>query len=186
MKPIQEKLSGKLFVAEEQPVLWLSLAGGDGDEVDAAATTTPPIRPMPLYARYALVMLGTDAPLFPAFLLDDWGNELRGAKLYRWLRSQGHLYPRSEIFGYDVQGRETQRFVREIELHERYYCYICTERRAPLEACVLVHDIVLADPGVTTPIATKPPAGVKAPLRRVRAHWHRVPPAALLQNTPLP
>ncbi len=34
-----------------------------------------------LYLRFAFVTLGREEHIFPAFILDDWGKEIRGLKL---------------------------------------------------------------------------------------------------------
>jgi hypothetical protein len=179
MKPIQQKLSGKLFVDGARSALWLALAE------DGISAENYPIQPTELFARYALVQYGSEAPLFPAFLLDDWGNELKGAKLYSWLVRQGHLYPRSEIFGYDLYGRETQRFVKEIEIDDPCYCYINADRHASVAIGTLINTVVVANPASTTPVESQPPAIIGAPLRKVRATWYQIPPLNLL-NKKLP
>jgi hypothetical protein len=174
MKPIQQKLSGKLFVDGARAALWLAL------EDDGISAENYPIPPAELFTRYALVKYGSEAPLFPAFVLDDWGNELIGAKLYTWLRQQGHLYPRSEIFGYDLDGRETQCFVKEIELHEPYYCYVYPDRHTSVADGTVVNTILIADPTTLTSVTIQPLPSISAPLRRVRAHWYQIPPRSLL------
>jgi hypothetical protein len=176
MKPIQQKLSGKLFVDGARSALWLALAE------DGISAENYPIQPTELFARYALVQYGSEAPLFPAFLLDDWGNELKGAKLYGWIQRQGHLYPRSEIFGYDLYGRETQRFVKEIEIHDPCYCYIYSDRQASIADGTLINTIIVANAATnkTTPI--QPPAMIGAPLRTVRANWLEISPQNLLNE----
>ena len=65
-----------------------------------------------LILRFAFVVMGTDAPLFPSFLIDDWGGEVRGLSIYNWVRENGNQFPRAEIFGFDRQGNSVQFFVR--------------------------------------------------------------------------
>lgn len=173
MRPIQQELAGNLFVEGDRTALWLAL---DDDGISAE---NYPITPVALYARYALVLCGSDAPFFPAFLLDDWGNEIRGRKLYAWIQRQGHLYPRAELFGFDHHGREAQRFVREIEINERYYCYAYTDKQADIDAGCLVQHILIADDKATTIESIKPPPQIKSPLLSARVHWHRFPLAEL-------
>ncbi|MCO5186317.1 MAG: hypothetical protein M9928_02700 [Anaerolineae bacterium] len=179
MRPIQQELTGKLFDDGDRAALWIAM------EEDGISAENYPVPPVALYVRYALVLFGSDAPFFPAFLLDDWGNEIRGRKLYTWVRREGYLYPRAELFGFDHHGRETQRFVREIEINERYYCYVYSEKQAETSAGCLVHDIVIADKTAAAAELIKTPDYVTVPLRSARVHWHRLP-LNLLAKQPLP
>ena len=71
----------------------------------------------PIVLRYALVRQGTEEHILPAFLLDDWGAEIKGLALYRWIEEQGDYFPRAELFGFDAGGGETQVFLRTAGAH---------------------------------------------------------------------
>ncbi|HSH04259.1 MAG TPA: hypothetical protein VLL52_17245, partial [Anaerolineae bacterium] len=71
--------------------------------------------PHTFYLRYALVIMGPETPIFPESLLDDWGTEITGLKLYRWFHEFAPRFPRAEVFGLGPLGRPTQHFLREFE-----------------------------------------------------------------------
>ena len=143
-----------------------------------------------LFLRYPLLQRGTEALLFPAFLLDDWGNEVRGMKLYEWIREFGEQFPRAEIFGLTQFGQETQLFMRDVELYAKLPCYAWQNRKADVETGILVNGVLLPTKGATDVVRIKRPAGIKRPLRSARLSWWQLPPHATrfdfnLLNTPV-
>ncbi|MCA9982085.1 MAG: hypothetical protein KDD89_14675, partial [Anaerolineales bacterium] len=56
--------------------------------------------PEAVFLRYALTEMGTERPIFPAVVLDDWGRENKQLGLYHWIREEGDMFPRAEVFGY--------------------------------------------------------------------------------------
>lgn len=164
MKAIRHKVYGQhLITRDGQHALWLQ------DESSAP----------PVYLRYALVIRGPEKPLFPAFLLDDWGNEMNRLDLYAWLRENGELFPRSEIFGLNEHGEETQHFARELELYFKYPCYLYPSRETPVVAGVRLTLVLLADETVAAPQPARPPADLPHPLRRAQLQWWRLPAAQI-------
>ncbi|MCA9932275.1 MAG: hypothetical protein H6662_03115 [Ardenticatenaceae bacterium] len=109
-----------------------------------------------LYVRFAFVTLGREEHIFPAFIMDDWGKEIRGRKLYEWVAEFGEQFPRGEIFGFEQTGEETQCFVRALELYARLPVYVYCERRAPVMAGTLIDSVVLPQ-GVGTAVRSKHP-----------------------------
>ena len=179
MRPIRHKVQGNLFQDDAQAALWL---WRDGDIVPDG------MMPKTLYLRYALIVRGVEQPFFPAELLNDWGETLRGTKVYRWLRENGELHPRAELFGYDAQGNEMQYFARDLEIFWKTPCFAFLDAKLPLTERVLVEHVLVSDASATTLTQTKRPAHIKLPLRRASVKWWRIPPAKLatFQLTDLP
>jgi hypothetical protein len=94
--------------------------------------------------RYALVELSSGSLFFPELLLDDWGHEISTLELYRWIRENGPLFPRAELFGYDFEGNDRQYFLREIDQLSRYPCYGYATLGAPLREGLKVSSFVIA------------------------------------------
>ncbi len=135
-----------------------------------------------LFLRFAFVLMGTEAPLFPSFLIDDWGGEVRGTAVYQWVKENGNQFPRAEIFGFDGQGNSVQRFVRELELYAKLPCLAYPSREVPLTEGTPIHAVLLPDETVTEPVKTKRPSGLKRPLSAARVSWWCVPPALATFN----
>ena len=109
------RVSGKLF--------WENEAAANGRSALLLTGVNPdPAEAGLLFLRFAYVLMGTEAPLFPSFLIDDWGGEIKGVSLYSWVKENGILFPRAEIFGFDRQGNQVQYFLRELELFARLLC----------------------------------------------------------------
>lgn len=168
VKAVGQRVSGKLLAEDE--------AGGDGrfallltnpqPEPDAADT---------LILRFAFVIMGTEVPLFPSFLIDDWGGEVRGLRLYEWVRENGNHFPRAEIFGFDQQGVREQYFVRELELYAKLPVYAYLERETPLTEGKLLSAILLPEAAAKMPEKIKRPSQLKRPLASARVSWWQVP-----------
>ncbi len=127
--------------------------------------------------RYAFIIRGPGdgAHIFPALILDDWGREIRSLQLYRWVRENGDQFPRAEIFGFEQDGRETQCFLREIELYARYPCYAFDQQERSVPEGHLVEAILLPDDSTKTPLRVAKPEEVQGPLRSARVTWWRIP-----------
>lgn len=161
MRPINHKLNGTLYTQNDKlALLW----------DDAAAT---------LYLRYAFIVRGPEDHIIPAFLLDDWGNEIRKLELYRWVEENADFFPRAELFGYEMDGSETQVFLRAFELISRYPCYVYPDKTTPVPQGRRLHRIWLPDSTVTEPVKVECPAEIKSPLRRAQLSWWRVNPQTL-------
>ena len=164
-KPIRHKVKGRLFLDTAQNgLLWL-------DETAAGH----------VYLRYALVTIGREDEIFPALLLDDWGNEMRKLDIYRWIREEGDRFPRAELFGYDRQGQEEQCFLREMELHLRLPCYAYLDAEASLAAGVRLGNVMLPRSDLLAPERIKLPESIAPPLRYARLHWWQGPPTGPAQ-----
>lgn len=175
MAAIKHKIAGQLLTSDNQACLvWRDRA--TLDERARAAD--------PLYLRYALVERGTEQPIFPEAVLDDWGHERTGLELYRWVEAEGDLFPRAELFGYTWEGQAIQRFLREIELGFLFPCYLYLDPAAPLDAGRLLHAIILLDDSLTQLARAEPPAHFPLALRRARVSWWRAP-LAILEAAPL-
>jgi hypothetical protein len=161
MRALRQKVNGTLwqFTSEEGDLATALL-------LDEAAPL--------LYLRYALVIMGLEEHVFPAFLLDDWGNEIKGLKLYAWLRENGNAFPRAEIFGFGLDGSEVQHFAREFELYVRWPCYAYADRAAPLATGLPLARILVPDNEAVAPEALPRPPAPALPLRRADVSWWRV------------
>ena len=182
VEAIKQRIFGRLF---EDGVLWAAgrMKGGEPEWFTEVPDGAP--EPTLYYVRYALTVRGSEKPILPVSLLDDWGNELGKLKLYKWLRDEGDLYPRSEVFGFDLTGRETQTFVRELELLDSYPCYVYTAPDQPIESGQRINTVVIVSDLVAETSPIKPPKTVPQPLRRARVEWRGVPltQSQTLQNT---
>ena len=127
--------------------------------------------------RFAFIIRGPGdgAHIFPALILDDWGREIRSLQLYSWVRENGERFPRAEIFGFEQDGRETQCFLREIELYAHYPCYAFDQQEHSVAEGHLVEAILLPDESIKSPEKGSKPKEVQGPLRSARVTWWRVP-----------
>lgn len=130
-----------------------------------------------LLLRFALTERGTERAVFPALILDDWGDEIKGRRLYRWFRENADQYPRAEVFGVDLTGAAVQRFVRELEPFYRFHCYAYADADAPLDSGQLVEAVIVPDPARTATAAMKRSAEIDPLLSWSRLTWWAAPPA---------
>ncbi|MFQ5400853.1 MAG: hypothetical protein ACE5E7_14805 [Anaerolineae bacterium] len=165
MRPLTVHVHGRLLADGGRSVLLLL----DPEPTEPAAES--------LFLRFAFVTTGVEEHIFPALLLDDWGRESASAELYQWVYEYGDQFPRAEMFGFDVGGREVQCFLRELEHFARLPCYAYREADAPVAGGVLVEAVLLPDKTAEFPRRERRPSGLQRPLRSVRASWWRVPPA---------
>lgn len=128
-----------------------------------------------LIMRFAFVLMGTEAHLFPSVLIDDWGSEVRGLALYEWVRENGNHFPRAEIFGFDRHGGSAQYFVRELELYAKLPAYVFPDRNTSLAEGKLLSAILLPDASVSAPTKIKRPSQLKRPFASARVTWWQVP-----------
>jgi len=164
VKSIKHHIHGKLFVKDEHGALLLI------DSQPAVKSVNS------IHLRFAILIKGIEQPIFPAFILDDWGGEVKGLAIYEWIREFGDMFPRAELFGFEMDGRETQRFLRELEIHSRLLCYAYPDQNSLLSEGVLVSDFLLPDESVSVPIKIERPSQVNRPLRSSRGNWWRVNP----------
>ncbi len=167
LKPITHHIHGKL----------LRDAGNNGRAALLLLNPYPEQKTADsLYLRYAFVLLGPEEYIFPAFILDDWGQEIRSLDVYNWVWENADHFPRAEIFGYEADGRETQCFARGLELMVKLPCYVYQNATDEVTAGVPVGEIWLPDAATEKPTPAEPPPTLKRPLRSARVHWLRVPP----------
>ncbi len=166
MKAAIQHIHGKLITENGRSALLLLNAEPETITADS------------LYLRYAVVVRGPEDHVLPAILLDDWGKETHGLKIYEFLRKHGDEFPRAEIFGFDMDGSETQLFVRSLELYSRLPAYAYTDVEAPLADGVLLNAILLPDAETDSVVRVEKASemGVKRPLGSAQVSWWRVPP----------
>ena len=165
MQPISHRVRGALFRRNGRLALLLD------DEGE------------PFYLRFAFVTQGPEEPVFPAFLLDDWGGERGDLDVYQWAYEEGFRFPRANLFGFEADGRETQLFLRELELYFKYPCYVVPRRKTPVTEGARLDVILLPDPAHEgKPEKAEAPAELPWPLRRAAARWRRVNPSALQEQ----
>lgn len=163
MKAIRHRVQGKLWQENGRSALLLL----DPFPTKEAAHL--------LYLRYALVTMGREEHIFPALLVDDWGAEIRGLKVYRWVGEHGNKFPRATVFGFEADGTDTQVFLRELELYVTLPVYAYPSRDTDLTAGVRLDAILLPDKGTATPERVKRPSAYERPLRSARVQWWQVP-----------
>ncbi|MGB3713831.1 MAG: hypothetical protein WA996_05305 [Candidatus Promineifilaceae bacterium] len=124
--------------------------------------------------RYALIELSAGSLFFPELLLDDWGHEIRTLELYRWIRENGTLFPRAEVFGYDFEGNDRQYYLRELDLLSGYPCYGYANFDEPLREGLEINFFVMA---VDEPIQVQwvPDSGeITWPMSNAAVRWWQV------------
>ena len=168
MKAVRQHVHGRLWQDNGRSALLLT------DPKPAEQTAVS------LYLRFALIVRGPEDHVLPALLLDDWGSEVRGLEIYRFIHEHGDEFPRAEVFGFDMDGSETQLFLRSLELSMRLPCYVYTSADEPLADGARLHAILLPTPGVAQPQRLEgPPVDMfERPLRAARVSWWQVPPDA--------
>lgn len=172
MKIVTYRVSGRLL-------------GGDGRFALLLLDDQPEKEgPDLIYLRYPFVSLGLETLIFPAFILDDWGSEIKSVGLYEWFAEFGAQFPRAEVFGLDENGRETQRFVRELEQYSKLPCLAFANLKTPLADGNLVEAILLPDDASGSPVKIKRPSWVKRPLRSAKVSWWQVHPATTTFDFP--
>ena len=170
MVPMQ-KIHGRVHDPEDGPH-WLELLPPPSDDNEPVPT---------VYLRYALTEMGTERPVFPAVVLDDWGKERKGLGLYRWIREEGDMFPRAEVFGYTAVWQEEQIFLRDLELHVRYPVLLYPTAETPQEEGRWLRHVVVVNTAVDTPTAYPQPTPEKwpFPLHLAKVTWWQIPPNAL-------
>ena len=164
VRAVRQRVAGTLLVENGRSALILHNPQPDPETADS------------LTLRFAFVTRGREEHIFPAFLIDDWGREIRGLKLYRWVKEHGEQFPRGEIFGFERDGAQTQLFLRELELYAKLPCYAYPSPETPLAEGRLLHAVLLPTPGVTAVQRCQRPSDLDHPLRAARVTWRQIPP----------
>lgn len=163
MRAVRQRVGGELLLQDKKNALILR-------------QLKPPREAENLvYLRYALVTRGPGDHIFPAYVLDDWGKERGSLRLYEWVRENGDHFPRAEIFGFEQDGRETQAFLRGMELYARYPCYAYNAADLPVTEGHLLSAILVPDAAAAKPKRIKRPADLKLPLSAARVTWWSIP-----------
>jgi hypothetical protein len=129
-----------------------------------------------VYLTYALVTQGPEYQIIPSVLLDDWGNEITGLKIYEWIRENGQSFTRAEVFGFSPSGAEVQYFLRDIELFGRYPAYVLSGEGDSIVAGTLLRAVLIPDHRTGFAEKIPVPEEVEAPLREAQVEWWRVGP----------
>ncbi len=166
MQAVRQRVAGDLLLQGKRNALILN------------QLKPPPTAENIVYLRCAFVTRGPGDHIFPAMILDDWGKEIGSLKLYRWVTEHGERFPRAEIFGFERDGRDTQAFLREIELYARLPCYAYTTSEQPVEEGVLLNAILIPHASITRPQQIKRPLDLKLPLKAARVTWWQIPASA--------
>lgn len=162
MKPLTQRVSGTLYRKDDDIALCLDESG------------------KALFLRFAMIMQGLEEHVFPSVLLDDWGREKDTLALYKWVYKEGQRYPRAEVFGFTALGEETQFFLRDIEIHWKWPCYVVPQKDAPIPAGTPITTVIQPNPQhIGEPKTIKRPAGLPWPLRRAKVQWWEANPATL-------
>lgn len=127
--------------------------------------------PQTIYLAYALVTQGPELQILPSVLLDDWGSEISGLRLYQWIDENGLQFPRAEVFGKNTNGLPVQYFLRDLELFGKYPVYAFTAADAPDDSGQLVESILVVSDMTTEPLPTQPLDGISHLLRRGKVDW---------------
>ena len=164
MKAIKLRVGGELLAQDKTYALVLRTWQPDAEDLDL------------VYLRFPFLTRGPGDAIFPAVVVDDWGREMRSLSLYKWVRENGDRFPRSEIFGYEADGRETQVFLREMELLGRLPCYAYAAADAAVTDGHLINAVLMEQPGAETVVRIKRPQDLSLPLSAARVSWWHIPP----------
>ncbi|MDX1413818.1 MAG: hypothetical protein R3293_06480 [Candidatus Promineifilaceae bacterium] len=170
MKSVIKRVAGRIVTVENLTALLVRTLQPDLEALDL------------VYLRFAFVTRGPGDHIFPAFVLDDWGREIRGMGLYAWVRENGDRFPRGEIFGFEQDGRETQCFLRELELYARLPTYVYESGKQAVQAGHQLNAVLLHNEHVKTPERIAKPHDVKLPLSAALINWWHIPVDDGLQN----
>ena len=135
----------------------------------------------PVYLRCAFLERYGQMAILPAILLDDWGKEIKNLTLYRWIRDYGFQFPRAELFGFEPNGRETQYFLRDLDLTGKYPCYAYPSLETAISDGRLLTTIFSPDDNLTSPERGRKPADLDLPLSQAKLSWWRGPLKAVEQ-----
>ena len=127
MKPLTQRVRGQLFNQNNRLALLID------QEADA------------LYLRYALVVRGPENPIFPAFVMDDWGQERNTLDIYEWIAKEGQRFPRSDVFGLEMDGSETQYFLRALETFYKFPVFVYPQPELPVPAGMALSRVILPE-----------------------------------------
>lgn len=127
----------------------------------------------PAFLRFALTEQDADRLILPDLLLDDWGHEINTLKLYGWIRDNGLLFPRAEVFGFDLQGGDRQYFLRDLDLMARYPCFGYTGPDSPLSDGLRIDHVVLIGPQEVEPESLSAPENIPWPMKNAALSWWR-------------
>jgi hypothetical protein len=164
MKPIKQRVGGEVLAQGDAYALVLRTLQPDAEDSDL------------VYLRFPFLTRGPGDVIFPAMVVDDWGREMRSLGLYKWVRENGDRFPRSEIFGYEADGRETQVFLREMELLARLPCYAYAAPESAVTQGHLISAVLIEEPGTETAARIKRPPDLSLPLSAARVSWWHIPP----------
>lgn len=155
MNVIKQRLPGVIISQDESTALFLT----DSESIDY------------IYLSYAFITLGVESHILPSVLLDDWGTEIRGQNLYRWVKSHGDRFPRAELFGKMPNGNPVQIFLRDLDLLALHPIYAFGT--ADDEIGQLVQAIIFQDAKSLTIAPAEPPSELSPPLGEGRVSWWR-------------
>jgi hypothetical protein len=132
-----------------------------------------------IYLRYGLQTFAEDLVILPELLLDDWGREIRGLDLYKWLQESGQRFPRAELFGYDPAGASQQYFLREIDLVAKYPSFAYISRDSPVKEGRLLTAALIPTPGMDRHRQRRRTPDIVGPLSNARVDWWEISPAEI-------
>lgn len=146
----------------------------NGDQ--AAIRLTSPESEDVIYLAYALVTQGPEYQILPSVLVDDWGNEIDGMRLYDWVKENGLHFPRAEVFGVTPNGAKAQYFLRDLELFTKFPVYAFAGADADDSSGIAVQAILVPDASVATHEVCDPLNEISPMLARGQLAWWRVNP----------
>jgi len=132
-----------------------------------------------LWLRFGFAFRGTENPLLPSFVKNDTGEEEHRLRFLEWVYNDGDRYPRSEIFGYELDHKgnwvDMQCFIRELELSHRFYTWVVDDLKGGPGDGLRVDRLGIVQDGITEPMRVKRPADWLLPLKRSQATCWALP-----------
>ncbi len=165
MNPFSFHIHGQLIADQSDEGRLFLLLLDEKPEMDTAVS---------LYLRFPFITIGPEEHIFPSYILDDWGHEIRGVEVYGWMVDNGDHFPRAELFGFEQDGSEAQCFVRGLEHYLKLPCYVYNDRQSPVDEGVLVRKIIIPDSDVAQLERIERPLHLERPLSSARVQWWKM------------
>lgn len=86
--------------------------------------------------RYAVVFLGKPhLSVVPALLALDYGEFKTGEDAWDFLLNKSNRYPRADVIGHNNNGKDTQVFVRELDLMYPFDILVYSDNNSTMPLC---------------------------------------------------
>lgn len=96
--------------------------------------------------RYAVVLLGKPhLSIVPALMALDYGEFKTGEDAWDFLLNKSNLYPRADVIGHNNNGKDSQLFVRELDLMYPFDILVYADNNSTMPLCK-IDAVISANP----------------------------------------